>query len=211
MISIYDVPKNEDPEDYADRSRLEITLPKDADEKRVNVTNIIWLNVNESLLVTFDNGAIRLYNPQNGEEIDGEEIFPHKKKIIRVSFNRGKTLFIISSTGFTSKLYDVVNMKHLKTYRTDRPVNDAVIFETKDHILLGRGMDATGVTTFGGANSGKFETFFFIWFTKRSMVPPKDILVCSMYWLSIPTDGVLGVGPKMDIFDCISLIRFIWI
>jgi len=161
MISIYDVPENEDPEDYADTPRLEIALPKDADGKRVNATNIAWLNVNEALFVTFDNGAIRLYDPQNGEEIDGEEIFPHEKKITRVSFNRDKTLFITSSQDFTAKLYDVVNMKHLKTYKTDRPVNDAVISETKDHILLGGGMDAMGVTTSGGANSGKFETRFF--------------------------------------------------
>merc|ERR1712070_1345803 len=61
------------------------------------------------------------------------------KKINRLQFNRDKSLFITSSADFTSKLYDAVNLKHLKTYTTDRPVNDAVISETKDHILLGGG------------------------------------------------------------------------
>merc|ERR1711862_200160 len=42
----------------------------------------------------------------------------------------------------------------------DRPVNDAVISETKDHILLGGGQEAMSVTTTSG-KVGKFETRFF--------------------------------------------------
>jgi hypothetical protein len=48
----------------------------------------------------------------------------------------------------------------LKTYKTDRPVNDAVISETKEHILLGGGQEAMSVTTTSG-KVGKFETRFF--------------------------------------------------
>lgn len=124
----------------------------------MNATNIVWLNLNEALFVTFDNGAIRLYDPLTGEEL--EEFFPHEKKINRVSFNQDKTLFITSSADFTAKLYDVVDLRHLKTYKTDRPVNDAVISETKDHILLGGGQEAMSVTTTSG-KVGKFETRFF--------------------------------------------------
>ena len=158
QISVYDIPENDDPENYPENPRLEIDLPKMPDGKRVNPTNIVWLNMNEALFVTFDNGSIRLYDPVTGEEL--EEIFPHEKKINRVSFNRDKTLFITSSADFTSKLYDVVDLEHLKTYKTDRPVNDAVISEHKDHILLGGGQEAMSVTTTAG-KVGKFETRFF--------------------------------------------------
>ena len=158
QISVYDIPENDDPENYPEHPRLEIDLPKMPDGKRVNPTNIVWLNMNEALFVTFDNGSIRLYDPVTGEEL--EEIFPHEKKINRVSFNRDKTLFITSSADFTSKLYDVVDLEHLKTYKTDRPVNDAVISEHKDHILLGGGQEAMSVTTTAG-KVGKFETRFF--------------------------------------------------
>lgn len=158
QISVYDIPENDDPENYPENPRLEIDLPKMPDGKRVNPTNIVWLNMNEALFVTFDNGSIRLYDPVTGEEL--EEIFPHEKKINRVSFNRDKTLFITSSADFTSKLYDVVDLEHLKTYKTDRPVNDAVISEQKDHILLGGGQEAMSVTTTAG-KVGKFETRFF--------------------------------------------------
>mmetsp|Transcript_153 Transcript_153/g.273 ORF Transcript_153/g.273 Transcript_153/m.273 type:complete len:360 (-) Transcript_153:95-1174(-) len=157
QISIYDVPINEDPSDYSEIPRLEIELPK-IDGKRVNATNIVWLNLNEALFVTFDNGSIRLYDPTTGEELD--EFYPHEKKINRVSFNQDKTLFITSSADFTSKLYDVVDLRHLKTYKTGSPVNDAVISETKDHILLGGGQEAMSVTTTSG-KAGKFETRFF--------------------------------------------------
>lgn len=159
QISIYDVPQDEDPDEYADTPRLEIDLPKDSTTgKRVNPTNVAFLNCNEALFVTFDNGSIRLYDPSTGEEL--EEFFPHEKKINRVSFNRQKTLFITSSADFCSKLYDVVDLRHLKTYKTDRPINDAVISNTKEHILLGGGQEAMSVTTTAG-KVGKFDTRFF--------------------------------------------------
>ena len=158
MVSVFAVPNDQSPEEWSDVPVLEIELPKNNKGQRVNATNIVWLNLNEALFVTFDNGCIRLYDPMNGEEL--EEIQPHEKKINRVSFNRDKTLFITSSADFTAKLYDVVDLKHLKTYQTDRPVNDAVISPTKDHILLGGGQEAMSVTTTAG-KVGKFETRFF--------------------------------------------------
>ena len=161
QISVYDVhpdDANSDGGGYVETPRLEIDLPKMPDGKRVNPTNIVWLNLNEALFVTFDNGAIRLYDPVTGDEL--EEIFPHEKKINRVSFNLAKTLFLTSSADFTAKLYDVVDLVHLKTYKTDRPVNDAVVSEHKDHILLGGGQEAMSVTTTAG-KVGKFETRFF--------------------------------------------------
>jgi translation initiation factor 3 subunit I len=158
QISVYDAPLGAEPGSYLDIPKLEIDLPKQADGRVVKPTNIAWLSLNEALFVTFDNGAIRLYDPVTGEEM--EEFFPHEKKINKVSFNRDKTLFITSSADFTAKLFDVVDLHHLKTYKTDRPVNDAVISETKDHILLGGGQEAMSVTTTSG-KVGKFETRFF--------------------------------------------------
>eukprot|EP00527_Entomoneis_sp_CCMP2396_P001264 CAMPEP_0198154766 /NCGR_PEP_ID=MMETSP1443-20131203/68772_1 /TAXON_ID=186043 /ORGANISM="Entomoneis sp., Strain CCMP2396" /LENGTH=351 /DNA_ID=CAMNT_0043821471 /DNA_START=1882 /DNA_END=2937 /DNA_ORIENTATION=- len=156
-IRVYEVPESEDPSSYDDEPKLEIDLSKIAG-KRVNPTNIQWTSLNEALLIAFDNGKIRLYDPETGEVTD--EIQAHDKKINRLRFNRDKTLFITSSADFTSKLFDPVDLKHLKTYKTDRPVNDAVISNTKEHILLGGGQEAMSVTTTSG-KVGKFETRFF--------------------------------------------------
>lgn len=156
-IRVYDVPEDVDPSQYDEEPRLEIDLPK-ISGKRVNPTSIHWTALNDSLMVAFDNGQIRFYDPESGEVVD--EIQAHDKKINRVRFNRDKTLFITSSADFTSKLFDPVDLKHLKTYRTDRPINDAVISETQDHVLLGGGQEAMSVTTTSG-KVGKFETRFF--------------------------------------------------
>jgi len=145
-------------EEYGTTPILTIDLPKTPEGKRINPTNVAWTDMNEHIFVTFDNGAIRLYDPEYGDLI--EEFFPHEKKINRVSFNRDKTLFLTSSADFTAKLYDAIDFTHLKTYKTDRPVNDAVISEVKDHILLGGGQEAMSVTTTAG-KVGKFETRFF--------------------------------------------------
>ena len=155
-ISVFDVPhKHNQP--YSDTPRLEIDLPKE-NSKRINPTNIVWMPLNEIIMVCFDNGAIRLYDPVTGDEM--EDFIAHEKKINRIYFNKDKTLFITSSADCTAKLWDAVDFKHLKTYKTDRPVNDAVISETKDHILLGGGQEAMSVTTTSG-KVGKFETRFF--------------------------------------------------
>ena len=155
-ISVFDVPHNHN-QPYSDIPRLEIDLPKE-NSKRINPTNIVWMPLNEIIMVCFDNGAIRLYDPVTGDEM--EDFMAHEKKINRIYFNREKTLFITSSADCTAKLWDAVDFKHLKTYKTDRPVNDAVISETKDHILLGGGQEAMSVTTTSG-KVGKFETRFF--------------------------------------------------
>jgi translation initiation factor 3 subunit I len=156
-IMVFDCPKMEEGGAYPENPRLEIDIPK-VGNKRVNPTNIQWTAFNEALLVSFDNGVIKLYDPFNGDLID--EIVAHDKKINRLRFNRDKTLFITSSADFTSKLFDAVDLKQLKEYKTDRPVNDAVISEHKDHILLGGGQEAMSVTTTSG-KVGKFETRFF--------------------------------------------------
>jgi len=156
-ISVYDVPEGS--REFDDSPQLVIDLPKDAvTNKSVNPTNIVWMPLNEALMVTFDNGMIKLYDPVSGDEM--EEWAAHEKKINRIYFNKEKTLFITSSADFSAKLFDAVDFKHLKTYKTDRPVNDAVISETKDHILLGGGQEAMSVTTTSG-KVGKFETRFF--------------------------------------------------
>jgi len=154
-ISIYLVPRGGDPDDYAEEPILEIEIPKDLG---IKATCVAFLNLNEALLVTFDDGTVKIYDPQNGEEL--EEVQVHDKKINRIYFNREKTLFISSSNDHTAKLYDVVDLEHLKTYKTDRPVNAAVISPTKEHILLGGGQEAMSVTTTSG-KTGKFETRFF--------------------------------------------------
>ena len=155
-ICVYDCPTGAT--EFEETPRLEVDLPK-IGGKRVSPTNVQWSAFNESIVVAFDNGQIRLYDPETGHVTF--EFEAHEKKVNRMRFNRDKTLLITSSADFTSKLFDPFDeYRHLKTYKTDRPVNDAVISDHKDHVLLGGGQEAMSVTTTAG-KVGKFETRFF--------------------------------------------------
>jgi translation initiation factor 3 subunit I len=137
---------------------LEVEIPKLA--KRVNPVNIYWTHNNKYLLVSFDNGTIRRYDSITGQVVLEKVIHDSHKKINRLRFNRQQTLAITSGADFLSHLCDPETWNVIKTYKTDRPVNDAVISEVQDHILLGGGQEAMSVTTTAG-KVGKFETRFF--------------------------------------------------
>lgn len=144
---------------FHDKPTLEIEIQK-INGKRYNPTTIQWSMLNELLIVSYDNGKIKCYDPETGHLEHDITAHENNKKINRIRMNRDKTLLITSSADFTSKLYDPITWKELKVYRTDRPVNDAVISEHHEHILLGGGQEAMSVTTTAG-KVGKFETRFF--------------------------------------------------
>lgn len=54
------------------------------------------------------------------------------------------------------QLYDSKTFKLLKTYETAKPVNSAAVSPILDHVLLGGGQKAHGVTT-SSVESGGFE------------------------------------------------------
>jgi translation initiation factor 3 subunit I len=117
-----------------------------------------WTNLNEHLIAGFDNGLVIKYDPTTGEEIQRVKI--HEDRVNRLTFNAEKTLMITASKDTTAKLIDPITLNVLKVYKTDRPVNAAVINPVQPHVLLGGGQDAMSVTV-TAANAGKFETRFF--------------------------------------------------
>lgn len=112
----------------------------------------------QHILAGFDSGIIVKYDMETGKEILRSKA--HTDRVNRLNFNRDKSLLITASRDFNAKLLDPNNFEVIKTYRTDRPVNGAVISPTHPHILLGGGQDAHSVTT-TSASQGKFETRFF--------------------------------------------------
>jgi len=117
-----------------------------------------WTNLNQHLIAGFDSGMVIKYDAATGREIVRKQF--HDDRVNRINFNSDKTLFITASKDTTSKLIDTVSMEVLKVFKTDRPVNAAVISPNKPHVLVGGGQDAMSVTV-TAANQGKFETRFF--------------------------------------------------
>eukprot|EP00640_Fibrocapsa_japonica_P002234 CAMPEP_0113934916 /NCGR_PEP_ID=MMETSP1339-20121228/2165_1 /TAXON_ID=94617 /ORGANISM="Fibrocapsa japonica" /LENGTH=344 /DNA_ID=CAMNT_0000936889 /DNA_START=93 /DNA_END=1127 /DNA_ORIENTATION=+ /assembly_acc=CAM_ASM_000762 len=151
FISVYHAPDDVSPEQMDQIPFLEIELP-------VKATKIGWLPLNKAILAGFEDGSLRTFDPKTGEEL---ACYPVHTGVIKAfSFNKEKTLLLSSSADNTAKLVDVATFDVLKTYKTERPVNAAVISPIKDHVLLGGGQEAMSVTT-TDSRVGKFETRFY--------------------------------------------------
>jgi translation initiation factor 3 subunit I len=114
---------------------------------------------NQYVLAGFDSGLLVKYDTTTGKEI-ARKAKMHNDRINRITFNRDKTFFITASKDCTAKLIDPNTLEEIKVFKTDRPVNGAVISPTHPHVIIGGGQDAQTVTT-TSASSGKFESRFF--------------------------------------------------
>lgn len=117
-----------------------------------------WTIADQYIIAGFDSGNIVKYDATTGKEVARRKA--HDDRINRITFNRDKSMFITASKDCSAKLIDPNTLEIIKTFRTERPVNGAVISPTHPHILLGGGQDAQSVTT-TSSSQGKFETRFF--------------------------------------------------
>jgi len=134
-------------------SNLEISI-----EESNKATCIGWTVVNQHILAGFDDGMIAKYDAETGKEV--QRVKHHTDRVNRLNFNKDRTLFVTASRDTTAKLIDPFSLEVIKTYRTERPVNGAVISPSHPHVLLGGGQDAMSVTV-TSASQGKFETRFY--------------------------------------------------
>lgn len=117
-----------------------------------------WTIADEHLIAGFDSGYLVKYDVNVGKEVMRKKV--HEDRINKLSFNRDKSMAVTASKDCSAKLIDPLTLEIIKTYKTERPVNGAVISPTHPHIILGGGQDAQSVTT-TSASLGKFETRFF--------------------------------------------------
>lgn len=134
-------------------SKMKITV--DDNDKS---TCLGWTIADQSIIAGFDSGTIVKYDVETGKEVARRKA--HTDRVNRLNFNRDKSMFITASRDCSAKLMDPNTLEVVKVYKTERPVNGAVISPTHPHILLGGGQDAQNVTTTSAAQ-GKFETRFF--------------------------------------------------
>ena len=80
--------------------------------------------------------------------------------ITDIQWSSDRTYFITASKDKTARLVSADDLRVLKTYVTDTPLNSAAITPIKDYVILGGGQAAMDVTT-TSARQGKFEARFF--------------------------------------------------
>jgi translation initiation factor 3 subunit I len=165
IISIFDFPtpdvlvdaeitnnKRDDPAPLHS-SKLQISV--DDNDK---ATCLGWTIADEYIIAGFDSGLLVKYDVETGKEVARKKA--HTERVNRLNFNRDKSMFITASKDCSAKLVDPNTLEIIKVYKTERPVNGAVISPTHPHVLLGGGQDAQSVTV-TAASQGKFETRFF--------------------------------------------------
>lgn len=152
-LNIYDVRVN--PTEGPVRQR---ELPRDDFDGSIPVRTL-WGHNDELVLSGNDNGSLYVWDTNNLDMLHRNE-GDHKLAINDMQLSKDQTMLITASKDTTAKLFDAINLKHLKTYKSNAPVNSAAISPRAQHVVIGGGQDAMSVTQ-TAARDGKFEARFF--------------------------------------------------
>ena len=130
-------------------------LPEGVEKKP---TIVKWTDCNEALVTGHDDGHVALWDPINGTLLQAAR--PHTETIRDLQTSKDRTYFITASKDTTAKLIEMGNLKVIKTYQTERPVNSASISPIRPEVLVAGGQEALNVTT-TSSRAGQFEARFF--------------------------------------------------
>lgn len=104
----------------------------------------IWMPFNKVIACGGDDGKLRFYDTEN-PGTQPEVVPAHSGPVMRLAFNKTKSLFVTASKDTTAKLFLSTTKKELKTYKTPAPVNHAVISPLFNHVMCAGGQEARDV------------------------------------------------------------------
>ncbi|XP_031559740.1 eukaryotic translation initiation factor 3 subunit I-like [Actinia tenebrosa] len=123
------------------------------------VTSSIWGPLDDMIITGHDNGELIQWDTKSGEKLYNN-VQDHSKAINDIQMYKDGTMFVTASKDTTAKLFDTNTLNHLKTYKTERPVNSAALSPIKNHVCIGGGQEAMEVTT-TSTRIGKFDARFY--------------------------------------------------
>merc|ERR1711970_18225 len=133
-------------------------LPKDKYSNSIPVKTL-WGFLDEYIITGNDNGHLFVWDANSLEELYRND-HSHKNAIHDMQLSKDQTLLVTASKDTTAQLFDAIDLKHMKTYKSNAPVNSAAISPRAKRILLGGGQDAKDVTT-TAIRDGKFDARFY--------------------------------------------------
>jgi len=122
------------------------------------LTQALWGPLNKSIYSVSEDCCAYVHDSETGELL--HRIADHQGPINSLAISPDEVFFLTCSDDRTARLYDTRSYKHLKTYETNKPVNSGAISPILDHVLLGGGQKAAGVTQ-SSTKSGHFQARFF--------------------------------------------------
>lgn len=126
--------------------------------QKSKITSAVWGPLDEVIITGHENGDLCQWDVSAQEM--GRRVCDHNKQINDIQLSRDMNLLVTASKDLTAKLFDTYSLDHMKTFKTDRPVNSAAISPLKPHVVLGGGQEAMDVTT-TSTRIGKFDARFY--------------------------------------------------
>jgi len=129
----------------------------------MKATKVKWGPFDKTLVSIFEEGTVIVWDSYDGHQV--HLIQAHNSPVTSLNFSEDRMLMVTSSKDNFAKLWAMDEYELIKSYKTDRPLNDVAISpcynkekqeDRKPHLLMGGGQDAKDVTT-TGSSSGKFE------------------------------------------------------
>ena len=153
-IVVYDIRYGDDLTDQSDEHSLKITC----EESKATVA--AWSYMDKYIIAGHEDGTVSQYDAKTGESLINEEVHEYDTQIMDLQSSPDRTYFITAGKDKTARLFSARDLKVLKTYTADTPLNTASITPKKDFVILGGGQAAMDVTT-TSARQGKFEARFY--------------------------------------------------
>lgn len=153
-IVVYDIRYGDDLTDQTDEHSLKITC----EESKATVAG--WSYMDKYIIAGHEDGTVSQYDAKTGESLMNEEVHEYDTQIMDLQSSPDRTYFITAGKDKTARLFTARDLKVLKTYTADTPLNTASITPKKDFVILGGGQAAMDVTT-TSARQGKFEARFY--------------------------------------------------
>ncbi|XP_064605657.1 eukaryotic translation initiation factor 3 subunit I-like [Liolophura sinensis] len=121
------------------------------------VTSAIWGPYEEYIVTGHEDGDLCQFDVKTGKLLNSVR---EHKQINDIQTTSDYSMVITASKDTSAKLFDMATLKHMKTYKTDRPVNSAAVSPIRDHVVVGGGQEAMDVTT-TSTRIGKFDAKFY--------------------------------------------------
>lgn len=128
------------------------------DDVLPKVTAAVWGPLDEYIVTGHEDGALRMWNATTGEMM--KEMLHHTDTIRSIRMSKDQTMFVTASKDHSACLFSAIDLRHLKTYQTDKPVNGAAMSPIRDHVVIGGGQEAMSAAL-TSSKSGKFDSRFF--------------------------------------------------
>lgn len=127
-------------------------------ETTEKITSALWGPTNDFIYFASDDGSIVKLDVHTKKELFVG--MQHRDEVRRIAFDKEYTTLLSVSLDKTGRLWDAKDLKPLKVYDSDKPLNDGCISPLMNQVILGGGQDARDVAL-SAFRGNKFETRFF--------------------------------------------------